>query len=63
VLPDIAQPRNARVRGLRHRPLHVKMEHRFGSGCACPQFGTRRQRGLPERAAPLPLLPSRTKST
>ena len=27
VLPDVAQPRNACVRGLRYRPLHVEMEH------------------------------------
>src|SRR5712692_6845786 len=37
VLPDVAQPGNACVRGLRYRPLHVEMEHGFG--CTCPQFG------------------------
>jgi len=36
-MPDVAQPRNARVRGFRHRPLHVEMENGFG--CSCPQFG------------------------
>lgn len=61
VLPDIAQPRDACVRGLRYRPPHVELEH--GLGGACPQFGDPRQRGLPERATPFPVLPSRTKST
>ena len=37
VLPDVAQPRNACVRGLRHRPLHVEMEHVFGGTCS--RFG------------------------
>ena len=37
LLSDIAQPRDTCVRGLRHRPLHVELEHGFGS--ACPQFG------------------------
>ena len=37
VLPDVAQPRNSCVRGLRYRPLHVEMEHGFG--CTCSQFG------------------------
>jgi hypothetical protein len=37
VLSNIAQPWNACVRGLRYRPRHIEMKHRFG--CACPQFG------------------------
>ena len=27
VLPDVAQPRNSGVSGLRHRPLNVEMEN------------------------------------
>ena len=37
VVRDVAQPRNARVRGLRYRTLHVDLE--YGLGGACPQFG------------------------
>lgn len=37
VLPYVAQPRNACVRGLRYRTLHVKME--YGFSCPCSQFG------------------------
>ena len=39
VLPDVAQPRDACLCGLRHRPLYIKMEDRLG--CSCSQFGQR----------------------
>jgi hypothetical protein len=61
VLPDVAQPRNACVSRLRYHPFTSKWNTDLA--VRARNSATRRQRGLPERDAPFPMLRSRTKST
>jgi hypothetical protein len=43
-LPDVSQPWDSCVRGLRYRTLHVELKHGFGG--ACTQFGQATPAGM-----------------